>query len=50
MTDRIRREMAECEKKLSAMAFRSLNVDKLQADLDAITKENKYLEQQLGDD
>ncbi|XVF77016.1 hypothetical protein PTKIN_Ptkin14bG0006400 [Pterospermum kingtungense] len=48
-TDRIRREMADHEKKLAAMASRSLNVDKLQADLDAIVKENKYLEQQLQD-
>ena len=48
-TDRIRREMADREKKLAAMASRSLNVDKLQADLDAILKENEYLEQQLQD-
>ena len=41
--------MAEREKKLAAMASRSLNVDKLQADLDAILKENEYLEQQLQD-
>ncbi|KAK0600521.1 hypothetical protein LWI29_015820 [Acer saccharum] len=46
-TDRVRREMAEYEKKLAAMASRSLNVDKLQADLDAIMKENEYLEQCL---
>ncbi|KAL5803807.1 hypothetical protein ACOSQ3_030607 [Xanthoceras sorbifolium] len=46
-TDRVRREVAEYEKKLAAMASRSLNVDKLQADLDAITKENEYLEQCL---
>ena len=41
--------MADREKKLAAMASRSLNVDKLQADLDAILKENEYLEQQLQD-
>ncbi|KAJ0101511.1 hypothetical protein Patl1_03806 [Pistacia atlantica] len=44
-TDRIRREITEYEKKLAAMASRSLNVDKLQADLDAILKENEHLEQ-----
>ncbi|OMO83784.1 hypothetical protein CCACVL1_11193 [Corchorus capsularis] len=49
MTDRIRREMADHEKKLAAIASRSLNIDKLQADLDAIVKENEDLEQQLGD-
>ncbi|XVF03607.1 hypothetical protein REPUB_Repub05bG0007700 [Reevesia pubescens] len=49
LTDRIRREMADREKKLAAMASRSLNVDKLQADLDAIVKENEQLEQQLQD-
>jgi cell shape-determining protein MreC len=48
-TDRVRREVAEHEKKLAAMASRSLNVDKLQADLDAIRKENEYLEQRLND-
>ncbi|CAN6559064.1 unnamed protein product [Malus baccata var. baccata] len=41
-TDRIRREVGEHEKKLAAMASRSLNVDKLQADLDAIRRENDY--------
>ncbi|TXG68014.1 hypothetical protein EZV62_009289 [Acer yangbiense] len=46
-TDRVQREMAEYEKKLAVMASRSLNVDKLQADLDAIMKENEYLEQCL---
>ncbi|XVE50886.1 hypothetical protein DITRI_Ditri01bG0199400 [Diplodiscus trichospermus] len=48
-TDRIRREMADREKKLAAMASRSLNADKLQADLVSIMKENEYLEQQLWD-
>ncbi|GMJ11584.1 hypothetical protein like AT1G55830 [Hibiscus trionum] len=45
-TDRIRRETADLEKKLAAMSARRLNADKLQADLDAIVKENEYLEQQ----
>ncbi|KAE8098898.1 hypothetical protein FH972_016926 [Carpinus fangiana] len=48
-TDRVRREVAEHERKLAAMASRSLNVDKLQCDLDAIRKENEYLEQRLQD-
>ncbi|KAJ7960969.1 coiled-coil domain-containing protein 22 [Quillaja saponaria] len=48
-TDRIQREVAEHEMKLAAMASRSLNVDKLQADLDAIRRENEYLEQQFWD-
>uniref|UniRef100_A0A6N2NAN2 Coiled-coil domain-containing protein 22 homolog n=1 Tax=Salix viminalis TaxID=40686 RepID=A0A6N2NAN2_SALVM len=48
-TDRISREMTELEKKLQAMASRSLNVDKLQADLDAIVKENECLEQRLAE-
>lgn len=46
-TDRIRREVGEREKKLATMASRSLNVDKLQADLDAITRENEHLEKSL---
>ncbi|KAF9666564.1 hypothetical protein SADUNF_Sadunf16G0242000 [Salix dunnii] len=48
-TDRISREMTELEKKLQAMASRSLNVDKLQADLDAIVKENECLELRLAE-
>ncbi|XP_062074271.1 uncharacterized protein LOC133778388 isoform X2 [Humulus lupulus] len=48
-TDRIRREVLEREKKLAAMASRNLNVDKLQSDLDAIRKENEYLEKCLQD-
>lgn len=43
--DRVQREIAENEKKLAAMASRSLNIERLQADLDAIIKENKHLEQ-----
>ncbi|KAM2613799.1 hypothetical protein TB2_028497 [Malus domestica] len=41
-TDRIRREVGEHEKKLAAMASQSLNVDKLEADLDAIRREMDY--------
>ena len=48
-TDRVKREVAEHEKKLAAMASRSLNVDKLKADLNAIRKENEYLERHLRD-
>ncbi|KAF8414286.1 hypothetical protein HHK36_002288 [Tetracentron sinense] len=44
-TDRTQREAAEQEAKLAAMASRSLNVNKLQADLDAIKMENEFLEQ-----
>ncbi|KAK9057177.1 hypothetical protein SSX86_024544 [Deinandra increscens subsp. villosa] len=47
-TDRTRREETDLETKLSSIATRSLNMDKLQADLDAIRKENEYLESRLG--
>ncbi|KAF6153822.1 hypothetical protein GIB67_001055 [Kingdonia uniflora] len=43
-TDRLRREISEQETKVAALATRSLNPDKLQADLDAIRKENELLE------
>ncbi|KAH7545420.1 hypothetical protein FEM48_Zijuj01G0092000 [Ziziphus jujuba var. spinosa] len=46
-TDRIRREVAQREKKLAAIASRSLNIDKLQADLDVIKRENEHLENWL---
>ncbi|KAI3810194.1 hypothetical protein L1987_19804 [Smallanthus sonchifolius] len=46
--DRTRREETDIETKLSSIATRSLNMDKLQADLDAIRKENEYLESRLG--
>lgn len=49
-TDRVRREIAEYEKKLAAVASRSLDVDKLQADVDVIMKENEFLEQQCRRD
>lgn len=45
--DRVQREIAENEKKLAAMASRILNIERLQADLDAIIEENKHLEQCL---
>lgn len=48
-SDRVRREITEHEKKLAVMASRNLNADKLQADLDALIKENESLEQQLRD-
>lgn len=41
-TDRIRREVAEYEMKLAATASTSLDVSKLQADLDVIIRENEY--------
>ncbi|GJW83092.1 coiled-coil domain-containing protein 22 [Tanacetum coccineum] len=46
-TDRARREATDLETKLSSVAAQSLNIDKLQADLDAIRKENEYA---LNDD
>ncbi|KAI7755624.1 hypothetical protein M8C21_007160 [Ambrosia artemisiifolia] len=46
--DRTRREETDLESKLASIAIRSLNMDKLQADLDAIRKENEYLESRLG--
>ena len=49
-TNRIQQEVAEREKKLAAMASRSLNVDKLQADLDAIRRENELLEKGPGEE
>lgn len=47
--DRIQRDVAERDRKLAAMTSRSLNTNKLQSDLDAIVRENSYLEQQLQD-
>ncbi|KAF9587908.1 hypothetical protein IFM89_006162 [Coptis chinensis] len=44
ITDRIRREVVEQEAKLAAVSTSSLNIEKLQADLDKIRKENKLLE------
>ncbi|KAL2945036.1 Coiled-coil domain-containing protein 22 [Bienertia sinuspersici] len=45
--DKAQREVAELEAKLSAIAFQSLDKDKLQADLDAMKRENKHLEDLL---
>lgn len=47
-TDRARRETTDLETKLSSVATRTLNVDKLQADLDSVRKENQYLQSQFG--
>ncbi|KAI3928625.1 hypothetical protein MKW98_024226 [Papaver atlanticum] len=44
-TDRARRAVTEQEAKLAKMASNSLNMYKLQADLDAIRRENEFLEQ-----
>ncbi|KAK4439675.1 Coiled-coil domain-containing protein 22 [Sesamum alatum] len=46
-TDRSRRDAADYEAKLAIISARSLNMGKLQADLDAIRKENHLLEQHL---
>ena len=48
-TDRIRREVAEYEMKLAAMASRSLDAGKLHGDIDVIIKGNEYFEQQFQD-
>ncbi|KAG9137177.1 hypothetical protein Leryth_012009 [Lithospermum erythrorhizon] len=47
-TDRTRREVADYETKLAAITSRSLNLDKLNADLDAIRKENELLAQRIN--
>lgn len=47
-TDRARRKTTDLETKLSSVATRTLNVDKLQADLDSVRKENQYLQSQFG--
>lgn len=46
-TDRTRRDAADYEAKLATISARSMNMSKLQADLDAIRKENELLEQRL---
>ncbi|URE49458.1 hypothetical protein MUK42_08625 [Musa troglodytarum] len=46
-TDKARKEAAEQEKKLAAISSRNFDIQKLQADLDSIRKENELLEQQL---
>ncbi|XP_043693850.1 coiled-coil domain-containing protein 22 isoform X2 [Telopea speciosissima] len=45
--DRTRREAAEQDAKLTTMSSRSLDINKLQADLEAIRRENEFLEQKL---
>ncbi|CAH2033426.1 unnamed protein product, partial [Thlaspi arvense] len=44
MTDRLRREAVDYEKKLGSITARGMSLEKLQADLDAIRKENESLE------
>lgn len=46
-TDRVQREIAENEKKLASLVSRSLNIERLEADLNAIKEENDRLEQCL---
>ncbi|XP_047982336.1 coiled-coil domain-containing protein 22 [Salvia hispanica] len=46
-TDRSRREAADYEAKLATLHGMSMNMSKLQEDLDAIRKENELLEQRL---
>ncbi|KAK9156377.1 hypothetical protein Sjap_003857 [Stephania japonica] len=46
-TDRVRRDVTELESKLTTMSSRSLNIDKLEADLESIRKENQLLEDKL---
>ncbi|CAH8306184.1 unnamed protein product [Eruca vesicaria subsp. sativa] len=47
ITDRLRREAVDYEKKLGSITSRGMSVEKLQADLDAIRQENQSLEKQL---
>ncbi|KAF8045107.1 hypothetical protein N665_5593s0001 [Sinapis alba] len=47
VTDRLRREAVDYEKKLGSITSRGMSLEKLQADLDAIRKENQSLEKQL---
>ncbi|KAJ0230386.1 Coiled-coil protein [Hirschfeldia incana] len=48
VTDRLRREAVDYEKKLGSITSRGLSLEKLQADLDAIRQENESLEKQLN--
>ncbi|KAL0696409.1 hypothetical protein Bca4012_063589 [Brassica carinata] len=48
MTDRLRREAVDYEKKLGSITSRGMSLEKLQADLDAIRQENENLEKQLN--
>ncbi|KNA12153.1 hypothetical protein SOVF_128210 isoform B [Spinacia oleracea] len=47
-TDKAQREVAELEVKLTAIASRNLDRDKLQSDLDAMRRENEHLEKTLS--
>lgn len=49
-TDRARREVTDYEGKLATMASRSVDIDKLKADLDTIRRENDFLEKKLSKD
>ncbi|KFK35560.1 hypothetical protein AALP_AA4G006800 [Arabis alpina] len=44
LTDRLRREAVDYEKKLRSITARGMSLEKLQSDLDAIRKENESLE------
>nr|GME11618.1 coiled-coil domain-containing protein 22 homolog isoform X1 [Ipomoea batatas] len=46
-TDRARRERADIEAKLANMTSRSLDIEKLRADLDAVKNENDLLERKI---
>lgn len=48
-TDRARREVADYEGKLATMASRTVDIDKLKADLDTIRRENDLLEARLSE-
>ncbi|XP_059284929.1 uncharacterized protein LOC132038257 [Lycium ferocissimum] len=48
--DRARREVADYEGKLATMASRSVDIDKLKADLETIRRENDLLEKNLSKD
>lgn len=47
-TDRTRREVTDYEGKLATLASRSIDIDKLKADLDTIRRENDLLEKKLS--
>ncbi|EYU27465.1 hypothetical protein ABFS82_13G155900 [Erythranthe guttata] len=49
-SDRSRRDAADYETRLSNVSARSLNMSKLQADLEAIRKENDLLEQRINEE
>ncbi|KAK4355148.1 hypothetical protein RND71_024119 [Anisodus tanguticus] len=49
-TDRARREVADYEGKLATMTSRSVDIDKLKADLEIIRRENDLLEKNLSKD